>query len=80
MYIVWVIMIVIAAFIGAGKNRPVLGVVMGILLGFIGVIIMLFIPSKEKSKGYDESNYVQGRDDKGIFPNQSKPTGAIFKD
>lgn len=80
MYFIWFIMIIVAAVIGVSKNRPVLGVVLGILLGFIGVIVMLIIPSKEKSSGYDQSNYVQGRDDKGIFPNQSKPVGTVFKD
>ena len=78
MYFIWFLMIVIAAFIGANKNRPVLGTMLGIMLGFIGVIIILIIPSKKK--GEDNLRYIQGRDDKGIMPNPIKPIDAVFKD
>lgn len=40
----WVIMIVVAYIIGKGKKKSWLGLILGIFLGWIGVIIMALLP------------------------------------
>ncbi len=46
--IFWVIVGGIVGYlIGSSKNRPVLGLILGIFLGCIGWIIMLFVPTKQ---------------------------------
>ena len=43
--VVWLILGAIGAGIGVKKGRPWMGLALGILLGIIGVIIMLFVPA-----------------------------------
>lgn len=44
--LLWLAAIVVATWVGNTKQRPVLGVALGILLSWIGVIIMAVIPAK----------------------------------
>lgn len=45
----WIIVgCIVGYFIGNSKNRPVLGFFLGLILGCIGWIIMLFIPTKHE--------------------------------
>lgn len=45
---IWVIMIIVATIIGVTKNRPILGLILGVLLGLIGVIIIACLSPKEE--------------------------------
>lgn len=43
----WIIVgCIVGYFIGRSKNRPVLGFFLGLFLGCIGWIIMIFVPTK----------------------------------
>ncbi|MFA7287211.1 MAG: GlsB/YeaQ/YmgE family stress response membrane protein [Patescibacteria group bacterium] len=42
--IFWIVCAILAGAIGAMKNRTPLGIILGVLLGFIGVLIILFVP------------------------------------
>lgn len=45
--------------IGVRKRRPVLGSVLGVLLGWIGVIVMLLVPARrEELPSYQEQRYL----------------------
>ena len=48
MLLIWIVCAILAGAIGAMKNRAPLGVILGILLGFIGVLIICFVPKAEK--------------------------------
>jgi hypothetical protein len=41
--------LVLSIWLGVRKNRPVLGAVLGFFLTFIGVVIMLLVPRKDKT-------------------------------
>lgn len=43
--VIWLILGAIGAGIGVKKGRPWMGLALGILLGIIGVIVMLFVPA-----------------------------------
>lgn len=45
--IIWLLCGIIGFMIGEKKNRPTLGLLLGILLGLIGIIIMLVIEPKQ---------------------------------
>lgn len=46
--VVWLILGAIGAGIGSKKGKPWMGLALGVLLGIIGVIIMLFVkPDRE---------------------------------
>jgi hypothetical protein len=47
--VVYIACIAGSATIGSRKRRPVLGVVLGILLGLIGLIIIAVVPAKRSS-------------------------------
>jgi hypothetical protein len=47
--VIWIIFGAIGAGIGSKKGRPWMGLALGVLLGIIGVIIMIFVPS---DRGY----------------------------
>lgn len=47
MWIYTMAMSILGWYVGGAKNRPVLGGVLGVALGFIGVLIMLVVPNKE---------------------------------
>ncbi len=47
--IIWLLCGIIGYMIGEKKNRPVLGLALGFLLGVIGVIIMLVVPAEPKT-------------------------------
>jgi hypothetical protein len=47
-FIIWLLCGIIGFMIGEKKNRPVLGLSLGFLLGIIGVIIMLVIDPKKE--------------------------------
>ena len=78
MWIIWIIMIIVATFIGAGKNRPVLGFVLGFLLGLIGVIIIACLSPKENVKSQVASDFYYNPSNPSHNP--PKQTGTIFKD
>jgi uncharacterized membrane protein YeaQ/YmgE (transglycosylase-associated protein family) len=48
--IVWLLCAGLAGYIGNSKGKLGLGVVLGLLLGVIGVIIMLFVKPANSSK------------------------------
>jgi hypothetical protein len=45
-FIIWLLCGIIGYMIGDKKNRPILGLSLGFLLGIIGVIIMMVIEPK----------------------------------
>ena len=47
--IIWLLCGIIGYMIGEKKNRPVLGLTLGFLLGIIGVIIILVVPAEQKT-------------------------------
>ena len=44
--IIWLLLGFWGWHIGKEKNRPALGAIMGFLLGFIGIIILIFVKPK----------------------------------
>lgn len=47
-FIIWLLCGIIGFLIGDKKNRPVLGLSLGFLLGLIGVLIMLVVEPKKE--------------------------------
>jgi hypothetical protein len=43
----WLIFLALGIFVGSTKNRPVLGAVLALFLGFIGLIIIALVPGKD---------------------------------
>lgn len=60
--ILWIISIAAAGLIGFAKGRLGLGVVLGILIGFLGVIVMAFV----KPSGH--VGRVRGPKGPGVWP------------
>jgi hypothetical protein len=48
--IFWVVPIGIAGMVGGNKGRRGLGYLLGLLLGWIGVIVMLFVPKTHEQE------------------------------
>ncbi|OGS90104.1 MAG: hypothetical protein A2Z95_08385 [Gallionellales bacterium GWA2_60_18] len=48
--LIWIVCAILAGAIGAMKNRTPLGVILGTLLGFIGVLIICFVPKADKEQ------------------------------
>jgi uncharacterized membrane protein len=46
--LIWIACLVGCIVIGSQKNRVVLGTLLGVFCGFIGLIIMLIVPSKSR--------------------------------
>lgn len=47
-FIIWLLCGIIGFMIGEKKNRPVLGLALGFVLGIIGIIIMLVVDEKKE--------------------------------
>jgi hypothetical protein len=47
---IWLLCGIIGYLIGDKKNRPVLGLALGFLLGIFGIIIMLMVPAEPKQE------------------------------
>ena len=79
MWFIYIVCVIIALVIGSEKNRPVLGLILGILLGFIGVIIIACIDKKEvQASSSSGSSFYYDKDNPEHNP-PGKP-GSIFKD
>jgi ribosomal protein L32 len=50
MVILWIICAIASGIVGHSKSRPVLGWVIGIFLGFVGLIIIALLPTNQKQK------------------------------
>jgi hypothetical protein len=46
--VIWLICGAIGAGIGSRKGRPWMGLALGILLGILGIIVMLFVPADKE--------------------------------
>lgn len=47
--VIWLLCGIIGFMIGEKKNRPVLGLSLGFLLGIIGIIILLIVEPKKEN-------------------------------
>lgn len=47
--VIWLLCGIIGFMIGDKKNRPILGLCLGFLLGIIGVIIMMIVEPKKEN-------------------------------
>ena len=73
--IIWAICIAISAAIGASKDRVGMGIILGVCLGLIGAIIMLFIPeSTEQRVRKEELTRHQMRQNLPMSPPPPPPT------
>lgn len=48
--ILWIICAIASGIVGHSKSRPILGWVLGIFLGFVGLIITALLPTNQKRK------------------------------
>ena len=48
--VVWSIFVVAGALFGSWRGRPLLGTLLGLFLGFIGVVIISLVPPKDITK------------------------------
>lgn len=48
--VLWLIFVLMSGLIGHRKGRPVLGWVLGLLTGWIGFLILLFVPKTEEKQ------------------------------
>jgi membrane associated rhomboid family serine protease len=48
--VIWLLCGLIGFFVGEKKNRPILGLSLGFLLGIFGVIIIAVIAPKDETK------------------------------
>lgn len=48
-FVIWLLCGIIGFMIGEKKNRPILGLSLGFLLGIIGVIIMMIVEPKKEN-------------------------------
>ena len=79
MVLFYFLTIVAATWIGAVKNRPVLGFFMGFLLGLIGVLIMAVVKTKEVENKSNSNFYYNPSNPEHQAP-QSQDKNSMFKD
>jgi hypothetical protein len=45
--VIWLVMAALGAWVGGRKQRPVLGLALGLVLGLIGVLIIALVPPRQ---------------------------------